>query len=244
MATLGGGLRSGIALHRAKSRGAFGDHECRGLATIAPHMGAALRLSVRHRQLLDEAWWAGLNIRSGEAALLLDAQGAIIHLTSAAEALAAAGDAVTIRGNRLHPADPSSEGEMRKVLDQATADNRPRAGAAILTRSTSARSVYLLAHPLPRSHRHRAPLAAAALVRIVDPGRHLAGLSTEQRDLFGLTDREAKCAELLLAGHTLETLAQVLSISRNTARNHLHSLFRKTRTNRQADLLRLLMSIG
>lgn len=243
VATIGGGLRAGIALHRSKARGAFGGEEGRRLLAITPHMGAALRLGLRHRQLLDEAWWEGLSVRSGEAALLIDAAGAILHMTRAAEGLATARGPVRVRGARLYAADPAGEARLRRTLTEAADDSSPRAGAVILSRSAWARAVYVIAQPLPRARRHRAPFAAAALVRIVDPGRR-SGLSAEQRDLFGLTGREARCAELLLEGHTLETLAQVLSISRNTARNHLHALFRKTGTNRQADLLRLLMAIG
>ena len=45
----------------------------------------------------------------------------------------------------------------------------------------------------------------------------------------------------MLDGKTVETLADELCISRNTARTHLQRLFAKTGTTRQADLIRTLL---
>lgn len=61
-------------------------------------------------------------------------------------------------------------------------------------------------------------------------------------DLSAVTAREKEVAHLLLDGHSVESLSASLGISRNTARVHLQSLFRKTGTARQIDLVRLLLA--
>jgi DNA-binding CsgD family transcriptional regulator len=68
----------------------------------------------------------------------------------------------------------------------------------------------------------------------VEPDRHV--LSTA----FDLSRREADLAALLLRGDSLAQAAERLAMSRNTARNHLQAIFRKTQTNSQAGLIRLL----
>ena len=55
--------------------------------------------------------------------------------------------------------------------------------------------------------------------------------------LYGLTKTEAKLAQLLVGGATLDSAAQSLEISVNTARTHLKHVFHKTGINRQAELV-------
>jgi len=62
------------------------------------------------------------------------------------------------------------------------------------------------------------------------------------RNSFGLTEREATIAKLICLGYAPAKLAGRLSLSTNTVRSHLKRIFSKTRTHRQADLVRLLLT--
>ncbi|MGC2194947.1 MAG: helix-turn-helix transcriptional regulator [Terriglobales bacterium] len=65
------------------------------------------------------------------------------------------------------------------------------------------------------------------------------------RQLFGLTAREARLAQLLMSGKTLEDCCSHLDIRPSTARMHLGNLFAKTRVQRQGQLISLLFrSVG
>jgi DNA-binding CsgD family transcriptional regulator len=44
-----------------------------------------------------------------------------------------------------------------------------------------------------------------------------------------------------MQGHSLEAAAGLLRVKKDTVRKHLQAIFSKTRTSRQADLIRLLM---
>jgi len=59
-------------------------------------------------------------------------------------------------------------------------------------------------------------------------------------ELFGLTQAEARLAACLMQGMTLGEAAAALSVTRNTARNQLQSVFSKVGVSRQADLVGLL----
>jgi DNA-binding CsgD family transcriptional regulator len=54
---------------------------------------------------------------------------------------------------------------------------------------------------------------------------------------FGLSPAEARLAALLFAGASLRSCAQALSIKYETARSYLKSVFQKTGTHRQAELV-------
>jgi DNA-binding CsgD family transcriptional regulator len=63
------------------------------------------------------------------------------------------------------------------------------------------------------------------------------------RQLFGLSVAETRVAERLMMGDSPEQAAAFLDIKMSTARWHLASLYRKTGTSRQAQLVRLLLSV-
>ena len=63
------------------------------------------------------------------------------------------------------------------------------------------------------------------------------------RELFGLSAAEARVAERLMLGESPEQVAASLDVKTSTARWHLAALYRKTGTSRQAQLVRLLMSV-
>jgi DNA-binding CsgD family transcriptional regulator len=61
---------------------------------------------------------------------------------------------------------------------------------------------------------------------------------------FHLTPSEAKLACIIARGAPPDIAARKLKISRETARNQLKSVFAKTNTRRQSELVALLMQVG
>lgn len=64
------------------------------------------------------------------------------------------------------------------------------------------------------------------------------------RDLFGLTEAESRVAEAYLRVDTVKDVAQLLGVSANTVKTHLAAVYLKTGCTRQAQLVRLLMSLS
>jgi DNA-binding CsgD family transcriptional regulator len=54
---------------------------------------------------------------------------------------------------------------------------------------------------------------------------------------------EGRLADMLAAGKELKSAADHLKMSEQTARTHLKSIFQKTGTNRQTDLVRLILGL-
>jgi len=64
------------------------------------------------------------------------------------------------------------------------------------------------------------------------------------RRLFGLTPAEARLAQALSRGDGLAEIAQALAIKMPTARSQLAAIFGKTQTNRQPQLVALLVRLA
>jgi DNA-binding CsgD family transcriptional regulator len=62
-------------------------------------------------------------------------------------------------------------------------------------------------------------------------------------ELYGLSEAEASLTLRLFEGESLETAAQQLHVSVNTAKTHLHHVFVKCDAHSQGELLQLL-SLG
>jgi DNA-binding response OmpR family regulator/DNA-binding CsgD family transcriptional regulator len=77
-------------------------------------------------------------------------------------------------------------------------------------------------------------------------------IDTEQRTkisgdtlvrLYNLTPSETRVALMLIDGKRLDQIAEELEVAQTTVVFHLKNLFRKTDTHRQADLVRVLLSV-
>jgi len=83
----------------------------------------------------------------------------------------------------------------------------------------------------------------AVIVVVVDPDAETPVPTNMLRSLFGLTGAESKLAAALVNGTSIEQYAKTVNVSYNTARSHLKSIFVKTRTHRQVDLVILLSKL-
>jgi DNA-binding CsgD family transcriptional regulator len=82
--------------------------------------------------------------------------------------------------------------------------------------------------------------SAAGLVLILDPERRVAVEQSDLQQRYGLTIAECNLANCMVEGMDVNACCARLNIRRSTARMHLRSLFVKTRTRRQAELVALL----
>lgn len=77
---------------------------------------------------------------------------------------------------------------------------------------------------------------------ISDPDQSLAIQPETLEGLYGFTVAEAKLVIALVSGQTLDMVAASTGTSLNTLRNQLKAVFRKTGTNRQAELMKRVLT--
>jgi DNA-binding CsgD family transcriptional regulator len=127
-----------------------------------------------------------------------------------------------------------------------TPSGRGAGGAALAVRRASGRrALTVLVRSVNQASQTDASTRPAALVLILDPALSVKTAEIELGQLYGLSLAEARLANLLMDGKTLNDCAYELGIRRSTAQAHLKHLFKKTRVRRQSKLVSLLLrSIG
>jgi DNA-binding CsgD family transcriptional regulator len=81
----------------------------------------------------------------------------------------------------------------------------------------------------------------AVAIMIIDVETAVRPEPSALQELFSLTPAEIRVVSLLVEGQSLEEIAAELGISFETVRSHLRSVFSKTATNRQGELIALVL---
>jgi len=82
-----------------------------------------------------------------------------------------------------------------------------------------------------------------AAVAVFDGARFRQYSWQVMQALYGLTRKETQLINGLMKGQSLEEYCEASFVTANTARTHLKSVFQKTGTNRQSELVRLFASM-
>ena len=185
---------------------------------------------------------------SGVGVILVDSAGSVITVNSAAHAIMAQTGVLGIHDGRLRAMRQADQqlllGHIRqKAEQQGTHPADPGCYAAFaLLRDDHPLPITVMVRPGPSFGPVSAPLRRAATVILRDPARRLRLAASDLEQLFDLSPAEARLAQLLADGMSMEEAALQLGVSRNTVRSQLQAAFAKTGTNRQGDLVRLLLS--
>jgi DNA-binding CsgD family transcriptional regulator len=175
-------------------------------------------------------------------AICIDQQGSVVDVNTAAEGLF--DDNLKIKERRLFVRDSEARGLLRDALENLRTSTRirPLVSEPVIVQRQDKLPVIIRIWPCclssaSASQDFRAILTLNALGP--RPGPPAAILAKT----FGLTPSEAKLACIIARGAPPHVAARELSISRETARNQLKSIFAKTDTHRQSELVALLLQV-
>jgi len=175
-------------------------------------------------------------------AIALDQHGFVADVNAAAETIF--DNDVKIKDRRLFVRDPAARALLKEVIDQLRTAPRlnPVATDPIIVQRQDKMPVIVRIWPFDWAANLpvrdvRALLTLNALGP--KPGPPAAILAKT----FRLTPAEAKFACVIARGASPEIAAGGLKISRETARNQLKSVFAKTDTHRQSELVALLLQV-
>jgi DNA-binding CsgD family transcriptional regulator len=175
-------------------------------------------------------------------AIALDQHGFVVDVNAAADVVFDSN--IKIKDRRLFVRDPDSRTLLKEAIDQLR--TLPRLNSLALEPVIVPRAEKLpvivriwpfdgLAHQPGQEVRALLTLNALG----PKPGPPAATLAKT----FRLTPSEAKLASIIARGAPPAIAARELKISRETARNQLKSVFAKTDTHRQSELVALLMQV-
>lgn len=234
-----------VFFHRPATRGPYESKDLERLRRLLPHLARALTLR-RHLFDLASARQAAVDAldRLPAGVVFVGGGGEVAHMNRAARAIAAEADGLTVTRRCLSAALPAETRVLQQRIREAAATHDGKGiaagGALRLTRPSLKRPLFAVVTPL-RSPSALGPRGGpVAAVFVSDPERERALPHQMLREVYGLTPAEARVASHLASGRTLEEVAQRLDVRLETVRSQLKSVFQKTDTRRQAELVALL----
>jgi DNA-binding CsgD family transcriptional regulator len=230
---------------RSRRRGPYTVGELNGVRHILPHLRRAVQVNERLSSL------AGTRARLADGldslqhgVVVVNRHGRVVFANQAARTIVALRDGLTITADGLQPTSRDERRRLRALLDDSV---RTRAGegfsaggAMTVARPSMKRPFLLLVAPLTLPLESEGG-SGMSTVFISDPEAQIESIDALVRRLYGLTATEAKVANAFLTSGNLDQAAEQLHLSRETVRWHLRHIYRKTGTNRQTALLKLLI---
>lgn len=166
--------------------------------------------------------------------MLADSTGAVLYMNTAAADTVRRDDGLHVRHNQLTAHNPAEAMRLRALVAGR------RSGGVLISHPQRKHPYQLWVVPLhvSRSTRSR---CVASLVFICDPERALTNVAGVLEEFYDFTPSEARLAMQLMNGASLANSATAMGIRLQTAKSHLKRIFSKTHTQRQSELIHLLM---
>jgi DNA-binding CsgD family transcriptional regulator len=179
--------------------------------------------------------------------LVTSADGDIVCSNGAADEILRSADGLFVEDGRLSAMRAVDRrrlvGFMREVAEAR--DEQPVDRVLLISR-TSFRSPYSLFITAVSGEALGGPGQSArfALVMISDPDRRVDVTAARVRDIFGLSQAEARLAVALLWGKRISEVAQEAQLRVPTLRAQLRSILQKTGARSQSDFIRLALALA
>jgi len=235
-----------LGLYRDLRRQPFRIQDLELLRFLAPHLERAFRLHLKLAELKTRAEDLQRAIDMLPSGIIfLGANAGIVHMNRTAAKILAENDGLIAARGRLAAERTSESAELESLIAQARDTSvgtglRP-AGAIAISRCLRQSLSVLITPVRNMSLDTTSPVHAIAFV--TDPSQRVRPGADVLRTLFGLTPAECRVALLLAEGHAPPAIADLLGISTNTLKTQLASIYRKTGTSRQTQLVRTLSQL-
>ncbi|WBV41634.1 hypothetical protein [Pseudoroseomonas cervicalis] len=234
-----------LGLHRAREMGPYTPEQMATLQILWPHLMRALRVEeqlLASRTLARIGYAALDELPTGIAILRADRRCIFMNRAGRRMLLRRGGPMLQGGGGRLRLLQPSADAMFATLLGQATAGQPARAGSMRCTSADGHLALMLVPFRLPLPDMPAVP-GPLALLLAADPNAATGQLSDQVMAMFNVTRAEAEVAASLATGLSVEEVAMARGVRLTTIRSQVQSLLAKTGTNRQGELLRLLLSL-
>ena len=225
----------------------WGSSEIATIKRLLPH----IRQFIRVRQALVRAEAHGTTVTAllGNpriGVLHLDRRGQIIEVNDRARSILRLGDGLSDRDGVLGARNPDDQLRLERLVAAALPVGGAIAvsGSMLLGRSSGLPPFVVHVKPAVVPQPDYGARHVAALVLIVEPGsQHRIDPGLVARTL-GLTPMESRVAAGLAEGRSVDEMAGAMGNTKHAVYWHLQRIYRKLSISRQAELVRLVLSLA
>lgn len=242
--------KTALSVYRPPGSKPFGEEDIQLLNVLSPHVRKAVQFHWRIADLEHrKATNAEILEHVAVGVILLDEAIRVTYMNPTARRIVSRNDGLALDHRELTAHLGAEAVELSRLLGQAArATMRLEAlssGEMSITRTNGKPPYRLIAVPVPGrdvfavGRKHTAVIALVSEAQV--PPKEAAEVAAYA---YGLTPAEARLLRNLVEGKPLKSAADTLGIATNTAHTQLASIFRKTGTHRQIELLNLVLSMG
>ena len=223
------------------------DRMRRRFELITPHVRRSMLIGkVIDLHRIEAAALADALDELASGMFIVDAIGRIIHANVNAHRLIAEADVLRATKGRIAAVDPQGSRSLLEVFMAAKSGDAAVGKKGIALPLTGRTGERYVAHVLPLTSgaRRKAGVSysATAAVFIRKAGLDLPSPPEAVAKQFKLTSAEVRVLFAIVQIGGVPEVAPVLGISEQTVKSHLHRIYGKTDTRRQADLVKLVAS--
>jgi DNA-binding CsgD family transcriptional regulator len=234
-----------ISLYRGQADPPFDKSDREKLQGLLPHLQHAtainFHLADRDRRLATAQ--SAVNMLH-PALFLADGDGCVVQSNQAAHALLAQNDGLSLKDYRIHAANPADHQALSRLFESG-AQASDKTDALIYITRPSGKRPFIAVRIRMSTHNRKNPDARRPyqILLIHDPeGGRLLNLAA-LRARYELTSAECCILEALVKVGSPKEIAAHMGNSENTVRTHLKSIFSKTGTHRQSELIQLALAV-
>jgi DNA-binding CsgD family transcriptional regulator len=178
------------------------------------------------------------------AIFLVDGGGRIVHANTAGHSLLAESDVLRVAAGRLVSGEEQSDQRLHASLLAASKGDLAIAEKGVSLPLTSAAGDRYVAHVLPLGsgarQKARSGIAASAAIFVHKSALEPPSSPEVIAKAYSLTLAEMRVLLAIVDIGGVPEVADVLGIAPTTVKTHLGSIYEKTGTNRQADLVKVV----
>jgi DNA-binding CsgD family transcriptional regulator len=230
---------------RHAQQGPVDDRTRRRFELITPHVRRSMLIGkVIDLHRVEAAALADALDQLASAMFIVDSTGRIIHGNVAGHRLVGEADVLRAANGRLAALEAKGGRNLLEVFAAAQAGDVAVGKGGIAVPLTARTGERYVAHVLPLTSgaRRKAGVsyAATAAVFVRKAGLDLPSPPEAVASEFKLTPAEVRVLFAIVQIGGVPEVAPVLGVSEQTVKSHLHRLYEKTATRRQADLVKLV----
>ncbi|MCY4026903.1 MAG: LuxR C-terminal-related transcriptional regulator [Acidobacteria bacterium] len=237
----------GFSMGDPATSNGWGSSQIKMLTRLFPHIRqfVLVRRALERTEALGSTL-TGLLDNPRVGVLHLDRRGRILAANDPARRILQDHDGLSDRNGVLRAEGPDDERRLQHLMAAAlpTSSIVPVSGSMLLRRCSVALPFVLHVKPVSVPQPDLGARHVAALALVVEPGRQHPVEPALVAKTLGLTPAESRVAVWLAEGKSVREMAEATGHKRGTISWHLKQIYQKLPVRRQADLVRVVLSIA
>jgi DNA-binding CsgD family transcriptional regulator/PAS domain-containing protein len=232
-----------INIRRNEAQGPVDPETRRRAALIVPHFRRAISIARLFDQSRTAAAVLAETLSEVDAGVILvAAKGRIVFANPSARAMLEQGSLLRERNGLLAAVVPEAQRTLREIFTVAESAKAEAGGTSIPLSASPHQRWFAHVLPLTSGDRQRTASLHSAVAAVFIRNTSLSSPPPLERlaGQYSLTASEIRVLDGVMKVSSIRALAELLGLSQATVKTHLQNIFRKTGTNRQSDLVKLV----